>query len=85
MRTHTQNISSHVRILRVSQISKMAEVRVRVTAAALATLNMSVMTGAFSLTLTSHTLPPSSTGTTSCESVEVHACVWRGRVIVGFV
>ena len=49
-----------------------------VTPAASATLNMSVMTGAFSLTLTSHTLPPSSTGTTSCESVEGMCAEGRG-------
>ena len=60
----------------------MAEVRVSVTPAASATLNMSVMTGAFSLTLTSHTLPPSSTGSTSCESVEVHVCRGEERVSV---
>ena len=55
----------------------------RVTAAASATLNMSVMTGAFSLTLTSHTLPPSSTGTTSCEVWKCMCVEGEGRVSVG--
>ena len=58
-----------VPILRESTTSKRAESVVSLVPVVLATANMTVMTGAFSRTLTWHLSPPTSTITLSCVRV----------------
>ena len=64
-----------IRSLRFSETSKMDEDKSSWSEAALATRDMTVMTGAASLTVTSHTLPPSTSTLTA-------SCVWERRVLI---